>query len=231
MKKNIDILSTRDLDEAILQKAADNGFTIDCLPFIQTVPVDSDELSDRIAALSVKHIPVVFTSRKAIDAILPYLERKPVWKIFCTGGATKELAIQTFGERAIVATARNASELKDKLMAEKDLTDIVFFCGNQRLTNLPETLREHGIAVDEVVVYETIPVEQFVQKDYPGILFFSPSAAHSFFSGNTIHTDVVLFSIGHTTTNVIHSYCANKIITSQWPGQESLLDLVIHYPW
>jgi uroporphyrinogen-III synthase len=52
---------------------------------------------------------------------------------------------------------------------------------------------------------------------------------HSFFSENTIATNVVLFSIGTTTTATIKTYCINKVITSEWPGKENMIDLVLNY--
>jgi uroporphyrinogen-III synthase len=68
-----------------------------------------------------------------------------------------------------------------------------------------------------------------INKHYQGILFFSPSGAHSFFSTNTIAVSVILFSIGKTTTATIESYCSNKVITSQWPGEANLIALAINY--
>ncbi len=231
MKKNIDILCTRSLGEPVLQKARAAGFSINCLTFIETVPVDSEELAELTTALSHQELSVIFTSQKAVQAIIPYLENGVNWRIFCTGGATKELVIKVFGEDAIANTARNAKELTRKIFEYPKLGKVIFFTGNKSLTTIPTELQMHNIPLQEVVMYETILTPQFISKDYPGILFFSPSAVHSFFSENTILTDVVLFSIGQTTTDIIKTYCANPVVTSEWPGQESLIDLLIAYPW
>lgn len=231
MKKNIDILCTRSLGEPALQKARAAGFAINCLTFIETVPIDNEDLAEKMDQLLREEVVVVFTSQKAVQALIPYMEKAVNWKIFCTGGTTKEQVIELFGEDAIINTARNAKELTRKILEYPELQKVVFFTGNKSLTTIPNELKKKHIQLEQVLVYETILTPQFISKDYPGILFFSPSAVHSFFSENTIQTNVVLFSIGSTTTEIIQTYSSNKIITSEWPGQESLIDLLIAYDW
>lgn len=67
-------------------------------------------------------------------------------------------------------------DLKNSLLRK-----IVFFCGNKRLQTIPEKLANNGIAVEEVIVYETIETAANIKKQYDGILFYSPSAVQSFF--------------------------------------------------
>jgi uroporphyrinogen-III synthase len=165
----------------------------------------------------------------AVSAVASQLPQVTEWKIFCTGGITKEYVIKYFGEGSIAATAKNATVLAEKIIAANPSSPVIFFCGDQRLNDLPEMLQTHGKAVEEVIVYTTEQTPVFIEKNYDGILFFSPSAVHSFFSLNTIPIDVVLFSIGHTTAAVIQSYCTNRVVVSQWPGAESMIDLIIEY--
>ena len=225
----IQILSTRLLDEAITAKACDYNIHIDAIPFINTQHLYSDDLNLRLQALSKENICTVFTSINAVSAVAEQLSDIPVWKIFCTGGKTKEYVIKSFGEDNIVATAKNANILAERIIASGRVVKVIFFCGDQRLNDLPEKLKNNNIQVDEVVVYTTVQTPVFIEKNYDSILFFSPSAAHSFFSMNTIPTSIVLFSIGQTTTAAIQTYCTNKIITSEWPGTESLLELVTDF--
>ena len=151
------------------------------------------------------------------------------WKIFCIGGVTKDAVCKHFGDESVIASAKNASLLAKKIIEKGNIKEIVFFCGDQRLDDLPETLRANKINVQEIIAYHNLQTPHDVQEDYDGILFFSPTAVHSFFLMNTIRTNVVLFSIGKTTTATIQSYCSNKVITSEWPGQENLLDKVLEY--
>lgn len=225
----IQILSTRHFADGNVAKATDQNIVVDTIPFINVQPLVSDELKSDLQQLATQQIAVVFTSSNAVEAVANEVGSATRWKIFCTGGKTKECVIQYFGEENILATAKNASILAERIIASEGIVNVIFFCGDQRLNDLPEKLRSHRIVTQEVIVYTTVLTPVFIEKNYDAILFFSPSAAHSFFSMNTIPTDVVLFSIGQTTTAAIQSYCTNRVITSVWPGTESLLELVRDY--
>ena len=223
------ILCTRPLEQLQLVKAAEKAIHIDIVPFIRTENIVTPEIVSQIQAYASKQINVVFTSMNAVEAVVKQLSIKPEWKIFSIGGATKDIAIQFFGENAISATAKNATALTEKIFNQGNIEEVVFFCGDQRLNELPETLIANNIAVEELVVYATIEVPKRVEENYDGIVFFSPSAAHSFFSENTLSINTVLFSIGKTTTATIQSYCSNKVITSEWPGKQQMIEGVIAY--
>ncbi len=228
-QSNIYLLSTRVLDDTLIRRAEESNITLDCVSFIETKHLQSEALQQQLQSLANETITAVFTSMNAVNAVASQLPQVPQWKIFCTGGITKEYVIKYFGEASIAATAKNATVLAEKIISVNSTSPIIFFCGDQRLNDLPELLKAHGKAIEEVVVYTTEETPVFIEKNYEGILFFSPSAVHSFFSLNTVPTDVVLFAIGQTTGATIQSYCTNKVVVSQWPGAESMLDLIIEY--
>ena len=228
-QNNIQLLSTRMLDDTLIRRAAESNIDIECVSFIETKPLYHEVLQQRLQALSNEPVTAVFTSMNAVSAVASQLPQVPQWKIYCTGGITKEYVIKYFGESAIAATAKNATVLAEKIIAANAAHSIIFFCGDQRLNDLPEVLQTNGKAVEEAVVYTTAQTPVFIEKNYAGILFFSPSSVHSFFSLNTIPIDAVLFSIGRTTAATIESYCTNKVVTSDWPGAESMIDLIIEY--
>ncbi|MEI9934657.1 MAG: uroporphyrinogen-III synthase [Ferruginibacter sp.] len=178
---NIRILSTKPLPQTIIVNAAEKGLAIDAESFIQTEAVNSKEVIDEIQSLVTKKITAIFTSTKGVEAVIAQLSSKPDWKIFCMGGATKELVSQFFGTKAIVATARDAESLANKIIVNKNTEEPVFFCGDQRLDTLPETLTASGLALKELIVYTTVYTPKLIQKNYDGVVFFSPSAVHSFF--------------------------------------------------
>lgn len=223
------ILCTRPLDNMLVYKAANNGISIDEVVFVETDPITITETLRQIQDIASKKATVVFTSMNAVDAVTSQLKQQPDWKIYCLGGITKETVFNFFGEKSVAGTAKNAKTLAEKIILAGETNEVFFFCGDQRLDELPETLKANEIKVNEVVVYSTRLVPNFIVKNYDGIIFFSPSAVHSFFSENTIATNVVLFSIGTTTTATIKTYCTNKIITSEWPGKENMIDLVLDY--
>ena len=228
-ENKISILCTRVLDQHIINRAEANGIHITTLPFIE-IQLREDELfSQQVKQLALQKINVVFTSVNAVESVAQQLNEEVNWKIFCIGGATKDAVGRHFKEESIIASAKNASLLARKIIEKGNIKEVIFFCGDQRLDDLPETLSANKINVQEIIAYHNLQTPHDIQEDYDGILFFSPTAVHSFFLMNTIRTNVVLFSIGKTTSATIQSYCINKVITSEWPGQESLLEKVLEY--
>ena len=228
-KNNINILCTRPLNELLIQKATAKNIVIDAVAFIETEATRSPEVIEQIQSFATQKITAVFTSMNAAEAIITKLATVPDWSIYCLGGITKDVAYYFFGEASVAATAKNATALADKIIKKKSIKEVVFFCGDHRLDELPETLRYNNISVHELVVYKTIQLPVYIEKDYDAILFFSPSAVHSFFSMNTISVNSILFSIGKTTTATIQTYCTNKVITSEWPGKDQMIENVIGY--
>jgi uroporphyrinogen-III synthase len=226
---NIRILSTRPLQQSIIVMAAEKGISLDTESFIKTTAVDTVAVNEQIQLLATKKITAVFTSMNGVEAVGSKLTVKPEWKVYCMGGATKELVSMYFDAKVIAATARDAESLGAKIIADKNIGEVVFFCGDQRLDHLPETLLANKIDLEELVVYTTINTPKLIEKNYDGIVFFSPSAVHSFFDVNTIATDVVVFAIGKTTAAAIHTYVENELVTSKWPGKEQMIEQVIQY--
>jgi len=230
MQKNkYSILCTRSLQEQLIHKAAASNIDIDAVGFIETEAISSVQLIQQIEAFALQKIVAVFTSVNAVEAVIKHLTLIPDWSIFCLGGITKELVYGFFGEANVAATAKNATALADKIIQIKTIEEVVFFCGDQRLDELPETLRYNSITVNELVVYTTVQLPFFIEKNYDAFIFFSPSAVHSFFSMNTVPINAIMFSIGKTTTATIQTYCTNKIVTSEWPGKDQMIENVISY--
>lgn len=230
MQQNkINILSTRPLDETLINRAAEKNIFIDCISFIETEIINNDLLKEEITQLSKTTLTVVFTSMNAVDAIVSYLNNKPNWKIFCMGYATQKLITENFKENAIAGTADSASALADLIVSEKNVSNIIFFCGDQRREELPEKLLQHHINVKEIEVYKTNALSHKISNDYNAIIFYSPSAVASFFSVNKINDQTILFAIGNTTANEIKKHADNKIIIAQQPSKKLLAEQAINF--
>jgi len=226
----ISILCTRPLDKLLINKADPYNIHITSLPFIEMQHRKDFSFTQEVKELARQKVTAVFTSMNGVESVSQQIEGEADWKIFCIGGVTKNAVCKNFGNESVIGSAKNASLLAKKIVEKGDIEEVIFFCGDQRLDDLPETLRANKINVQEIIAYHNLQTPHDVQEDYDGILFFSPTAVHSFFLMNTIRTNVVLFSIGKTTTATIQSYCSNKVITSEWPGQENLVDKVLeHY--
>ncbi|MEO8712994.1 MAG: uroporphyrinogen-III synthase, partial [Parafilimonas sp.] len=107
--------------------------------------------------------------------------------------------------------------------------ELYFFCGDKRRDELPELLLQNNIAVNEVEVYTTTIFPHTVEKDYDGILFFSPSAVEGFFENNSVPENSILFAIGNTTAEEIKKFTNNKIVVSVKPGKQNLFEKMIEY--
>jgi uroporphyrinogen-III synthase len=101
-------------------------------------------------------------------------------------------------EENIKDTASTASKLAEKIIPVINAAEVVFFCGNLRRSELPEALVQKGIAVKEIIVYKTSLAPVSINKKYDAVIFFSPSAAESFFSRNSVPRNTALFVMGET---------------------------------
>jgi len=235
---DINILCTRPLPAFLIDDAKMIGIAIDELSFIDTAPFNDLEVTAVIENILTQTATIVFTSMNAVDVVADKLAVKladklvgqlPDWKIYCIGTTTNHLVKKYFGESAIAGTAFNAAALANLIAADRFIDEVTFFCGDQRRDELPEILRKNNIDVNEVVVYHTITTAVKINKDYQGILFFSPSAVASFFSVNQLPTSTVLFAIGDTTAAALKEFSTNKIITSDQPGKENLVKKMMEY--
>ena len=226
----IHILCTRPLPETLVETAAQAGIKIDISPFIETESILTEQVQQEIEQVSLQSVPVVFTSMNAVDAIAVFLDgRQPDWEIYSIGTATGRLVKEYFGEARMAGTANDAASLAGVIAKAANIDEVVFFCGDQRREELPGILKEHEIAVNEIVVYQTVALPHKIEKHYHGILFFSPSAVQSFFQKNKSLPDSILFAIGNTTATEIKKFASNKVITSDEPGKENLVYKMIEY--
>lgn len=228
-QSKISILSTRPLDNAVIVEAAKSNVIIDIVSFINTEKFINSETEKKITELLKQNITVIFTSMNAVDAVKPYVSAAPFWKIYCIGNTTKKLVTQVFGEKNIGGFANNGEQLSGVILKDNLLKKVIFFCGDKRRNEIPDTLKKNGITVEEIIVYKTIETPGIVKIKYDGILFYSPSAVESFFKKNTISDRTHLFAIGTTTANAIEQFSDRPVISSEIPGKENLVRLAINY--
>lgn len=231
MSSNTTILSTMPLNSEWLQTATSKGIAVDCLSFIQVVDITSNaQVTRQIQDAAREHAVVIFTSASAVNAVcsLPAFSA-PGWKIYCIEKATLKAVKQYFSEAQVAGSGSNAEELASKIKADNNVDEVIFFCGDKRMDTLPTTLLQSGIITKEITVYRTEEHPQFVEQDYSGYLFYSPSGVSSFFSMNQMPEGAVLFAIGHTTAQALKLECDNEIIVSEQPSKEILLQTAVNH--
>jgi uroporphyrinogen-III synthase len=164
----------------------------------------------------------------------------PGWDVYCLEGATQKTLKSHWVDDNMMepaehllyklkGTASDATKLAEEIIAQNQTKQVVFFCGNKRRGELPTLLRQHGIEVEEVVVYETTEVPVLADNHYDGMLFFSPSGVSSFFTVNRLSQNTVCFSIGNTTSKALEDFTDNKIIVSPSPLLSELVQTAIFY--
>jgi uroporphyrinogen-III synthase len=229
MENKVQVLSTKKLSDSFAELAAEHNICIDQLNFIEIQECVSQEIKNKIADLSTQQITAIFTSSNAVKAVGNIVSTETNWKIFCIAPSTKHTLENVFKNSVIKGAAKDAAELSQKILKDKSVKNVVFFCGNQRRDLLPLELKNSGIDVEEVVVYKTIEKPQNVAKDYEGILFFSPSGVRSFFAKNKLTQEAKIFAIGKTTAEEVKKFSSNTTIISTIPDTGKLIEEVIKY--
>ena len=229
MQNKVQILSTKRISDSFIRSAAENNIGIDEMSFIETKENISATIKDRIEELSAQNITAIFTSSNAVAAVGKTVSPRTNWNIFCIEPATKKWVENIFMNSCVAGAAKDAAELSEKIINDKSVKEVVFFCGNQRRDLLPLELKKNGIHVEELMVYNTVENPQAVTKKYDGILFFSPSAVRSFFEENKINSETILFAIGKTTAEELKNYSNNTTVISEIPDTQKLIADVIKY--
>ena len=70
---NIQLLSTRVLDDTLIRRAEESNLTIECVSFIETKHLQSEALQQRLQSLANESITAVFTSMNAVNAVASQL--------------------------------------------------------------------------------------------------------------------------------------------------------------
>lgn len=220
------ILCTRPISRALVQEAATQGIIIEELSFIDTHPVLTEGITNRIREIAGETRTVIFTSMNAVDAVTNMVTAPVQWNIYCIGNTTRKLILEKLPAATIVATGENAARLAERLV-DDGVKNAVFFCGNIRRDELPNKIRSDGGLVEEVIVYETQERPTTLTKEYDAVLFFSPSAVNSFFSTNKIPKQTEVFAIGKTTAEAIRQYLNKRIIVASVTGKDELVQRAI----
>lgn len=230
------VLSTKKLLPSLKLDAMQDGIAIMEQEFISIHPILSDKNKSAVKELfDMKDLTAVFTSSNAVEcflklAVLNGIDGKDIhWKIFCLEGVTQKAVIDQLPSCKIVDMAPDSASLASKIINDGTINKLVFFCGNKRMNDLPDLLKTNNVDVQELVVYETSETPVSIPGPLDAVLFFSPSAANSFFSMNQLEKNTACFAIGATTAKTIATHTSNKIISSGVPDQSVLIQALRSY--
>ncbi|WP_396210839.1 uroporphyrinogen-III synthase [Flavobacterium sp.] len=221
MTKQINIVSTKMLLPNQKQYLFDAN--------IHLIEEDFIETKIKNFELSKVNDNLIFTSQNAIQSILqhPKCNELKSKNVFSVGMKTKDLLTENgFNVIAYTGYASDLAEIISLIYSKESYT---FFSGNLRRDVLPNTLKENGIVINEIEVYETNITSKKIKEKIDGILFFSPSAVESYLKLNTIK-DEICFSIGETTAEALENKKTKNIIIAVKPTVENvIIEVIEHY--
>ncbi|MCP2026333.1 uroporphyrinogen-III synthase [Flavobacterium sp. HSC-32F16] len=224
MAKSTQILSTKILSPLQKQELTKAGIELIEADFIKTEnkPFELKNLNESLIFTSQNAVHSVLSNPKS-EELLPKLREK---NVYCVGLKTKILLSENgFNVIAYTGYASDLAEIITLIYRNESYT---FFSGNLRRDTLPSALKEAGIKLNEIQVYDTSLQPQKIKSPVDAILFFSPSGVESYLKENTIKKETC-FCIGETTAEALHKITKNIIIADQPTVEDVLEDVLSEY--
>ena len=185
-----------------------DNLRVSCQPLIKTIPLDFDSNQWD------KNIPWVLTSRTAANLIM---EENLPKKIYAIGSKTCKNIPQAIHPKK--ATAKDVA----KLIIENGEKEVLFICGKQRRTELPQLLNTANIKLTEAVIYRTeILQKELNLQSVDGLAFMSPSSVKGM-SENGGFNGLPCFAIGTTTAQTLKEYGQQPIISKESSAESIML--------
>ena len=218
-RRQISVLSTKKLKPGQRELLLNRGIGLVEMDFISIVPLPFEihDISENI----------IFTSKNSVKAILEHPRKKELKekKIFCVGEKTSSF-LKENGFK-VSKMANYGANLASEIISNHSNEEFLFFCGKKRHDVLPEALKDAGVKLSQIEVYDTVPGPKKIDRIFDGVLFFSPSAVRSYCSENDLEGSVA-FCIGTTTSAEAEKY-TDKIVLASTPSIENVIVQVVKY--
>ncbi len=217
------ILFTKNIDPKIISKELGEDILADCVEVIKTNSIKTDPFD-------LKNYSLIFTSVNGVSSFFKNgfkpnedFTAKNYNKIYCVGEKTKrELRKHGFGTFKVL---KNAETLSKFITHHCQYETFLHFCGNLAISVLDKELPLQNIKYKKITVYNTEEINPLITEKYHAAIFFSPSGVRSFAKQNSFQ-DMMLFSIGETTSGELRKYTSQPIFTSEGNNLISLLALI-----
>lgn len=161
----------------------------------------------------------LFTSQNGVRCFLKQYPEAKKASSFCVGSKTAQyLADQGF---EVLECTDDARTLAHTIVNQYPNFNFLHPCGTLRRKELAEILIKNNIRYKGLIVYDTILNEIKFQRQFDGVLFFSPSGVQSFVQHNDLAKSIA-FCIGETTAAEVKK-TTNKIVVANKPTIENVL--------
>ena len=216
------LLSTKVLDLNLKSQIAQIGISVFDYPFIKinSIPLKNFKFQSSFIFSSQNAVKIAFKNPQ----IKKHIGGK---RYFCVGEKTKAL-LEKNGQK-VIKMSHNASDLGFHIIkAYKDET-FSFFCGKLRRPEIESLLVQEKISLQIHEIYNTIYHSKKFDKQFDGVLFFSPSAVNSFFKKNNWSSKIHGFSIGKSTSKTLKKF-TKDFTEAKKPNENELLSILnSHY--
>jgi len=219
----MNILFTKNIDSELLSKELGGDISFECVEVIQIENLNVD-------AFDLKDHSLIFTSLNGVKSFFENqfkpnedFATKNYNKIYCVGEKTKkELRKNGFGTFKVL---KNAETLSKFIIEHCQHEKFIHFCGNLAIDVLDKSLPLQNISYRKVTVYTTKEINPVIPEKYHAIVFFSPSGVRSFAKNNSLD-NMLLFSIGETTSKELRKHTKSDIFTSKKNTLSNLLLII-----
>lgn len=168
---------------------------------------------------------LVFTSQNGVRSFIDNTKaaKNANRIVFCVGEKTKKLLEENRFQ--VVEMAQNASKLGQIIAKSYKNYSFLLFLGNLRRHELPQVFRKYNIRYKEVLAYHTTFNERVFNREFDGILFFSPSGVKSFGAKNDFGK-AVSFCIGETTAGEAKKYTNSIVIAKKATIENTIVQAI-----
>jgi hydroxymethylbilane synthase len=215
--KQTTVYSTKTLTEG-QRHLLNNKISVKSSDFIK---VSVNRIPKTILKSNLKNI--IITSKNAVESLVTNFSPEELQfnNIYCVGRRTKQLIEQKIGK--VTHSENSAKKLAEYLVDYMEGTEIIYFCSDLRLDDLPKILADNNITVNEVVAYNTVYASLKVDDSTESIMFYSPSTVQSYILQNK--PKKIAFCIGETTAEEAKKHFKD-VRVSKVPTVESVIELV-----
>jgi uroporphyrinogen III methyltransferase/synthase len=246
------VLVTRAADQAddLVAVLRENGAEPTCVPMTEIKPFDDERFAAALRDLE-RYDAIVFTSANAVRALGERLDAhgRPAAQIrarvLCVGPGTASAARRAgFAAPEVPASRYDAESLAE---AVRDVLPpagkrFLFPCGSLSRPTLPQSLRDAGARVDEVIVYATAPAEvdasqlraTLVRGELDALTFASPSAVRRFAAclddaSRAAAARTVIASIGAVTAEALTEAGLSPQVMPERAGARALVEALARH--
>lgn len=211
------VLFTKKVDVVGITAQLGNNLKVESKPTLAIELTPVDEIQSKLLSTCKHYIVTSQNSVKAIQSLSLDGSFYVVGKK--TANQLKELGFHVEG------VADYAKDLIPLLLQQHETKSWNFFCGNTRRAILVDELKKHQHHVNEIVTYQSSPIEYQLNQTYDAYVFFSPLSFQTFVKNNIIPTNSTIFTIGKTTSTAVEEvYPTHTIITASTP----MLEVVVN---